>query len=145
MNREEEMLVKIGSQPLSKPPKSVIKEPRRRPDPQLTLWLRSRQTFVYHCCEAVAQRGWHGCQDLINEFQRTLEEVYDTPSVELVNVYRRNNTKDDGIFIIAIFKIGPANSGFDYIERVRPGAIRAWWTRVRKVLPWAPVEKTKVF
>lgn len=125
----EDRLYKIGSTPLEKPTKSTARQERersRRPDPDLIARIARGQTFVYHCCSAIAQEGWEGCQALINEFQRVLEETYDTPMVELVNVYRKNNTKDDGICMIAIFKIG-VSATFDELRRARPWS---WWQKL---------------
>lgn len=121
-----ESLYKIGSTPLERPTKPLGPKQRRPPDRELLARIARGQTFIYHCCTAIAQEGWEGCQALINEFQHVLEETYDTPMVELVNVYRKNNTKDDGISIIAIYKIG-VSAAFEELKRARPWT---WWVQL---------------
>lgn len=128
-------LFNLGSEPISKPTKEEVGQRRKRDrvSEQLQLYLKTHQTFGYHVCDVVAQQGWRGCQKLLNEMQRNLEHIYETPCVELVNVYRKNNTKDDGICIVAIFKIGPMVA-LDVGERVKPAPIQAWWARLRGLL-----------
>jgi len=115
---EERTLETIGSAPIDKP----IARPswqEAAPEMQLRVWMRTRQTFVYHVCDTIAQGGWLAVQTLLNEIQRELENLYDSSSVELVNVYRKTQTKTDGICIIAIYKIGPLAVGQEEPQRPR--------------------------
>ena len=103
---EHTALEKIGSRPIEK----AVDKPTWKegpPEIQLRAWMRTRQTFVYHVCDTIAQGGWLAVQTLLNEIQRELENLYETSTVELVNIYRKTQTKSDGICIVAIFKIGP--------------------------------------
>jgi hypothetical protein len=103
---EMRTLEAIGSTPIDK---ATTKPtwPAGAPEIQLRVWMRTRQTFVYHVCDTIAQGGWAAVQNTLNEMQRELENLYESSTVELVNVYRKTQTKTDGICIIAIYKIGP--------------------------------------
>lgn len=103
---ESRTLNSIGSQPIGTPPAAPTWK-EGAPEIQLRVWLKTRQTFCYHVCDTIAQGGWPAVQTVLNEIQRELENLYDTPRVELVNVYRKTQTKADGICIAAIYKIGP--------------------------------------
>jgi hypothetical protein len=103
---EMRTLEAIGSAPIDKATTKPTR-PASAPEIQLRVWMRTRQTFVYHVCDTIAQGGWVAVQNTLNEIQRELENLYESSTVELVNVYRKTQTKTDGICIIAIYKIGP--------------------------------------
>jgi len=123
---EQSTLDHIGSKPIERP----VLLPNWKagpPEMQLRVWMRTRQTFVYHVCDVVGQDGWSGVQSLLNEIQRELENLYDSCSVELVNIYRKTQTKADGICIIAIFKIGPIAAPQQEPQRV---GVTTWRRRI---------------
>lgn len=116
---ESGLLNAIGSQPIGTPHQAPAWK-EDAPEMQLRVWLRTRQAFCYHVCEMIGQGGWPAVQNCLNEIQRELERLYDTAGVELVNVYRKNQTKTDGICFVAIFKIGPLIPAQNEARRPRP-------------------------
>lgn len=96
--QETEALAKIGTTPV---------EARRRRTWETATVVdvqeRTGQTFIYHTLDFVTE-SWAHLQNDLNKRQRDLEALYG-PFVELVSLYRKNSTKNDGQCVVAIFKI----------------------------------------
>lgn len=129
-----EIFQRIDTTPIDQRP--VLEHDRWR-RPPIDLYERSRQTYCYHTCQTIAA-GWGDLQNRLNQLQCDFEELYG-PFVELVNVYRRNNTKDGGICIVAIFKIGPFMPSL--ATAPQPQGFAAWWAFTKELIRGRLIDK----
>lgn len=95
---ETEALARIGAEPVTVPRRQGWDSPTVR-----EVRERTGQTWIYHTFDFVTE-SWSALQEDLNARQRDLEAVYG-PWVELVNVYRKHTTKNNGQVVVVIFKI----------------------------------------
>jgi len=96
---ETTALARLGSTPVT-----VARRPSWQSPTVLDVQERTGQAWIYHVCDFVTESWTPGLQNALNDRQRDLEAIYG-PWVELVNVYRKNTTKNSGQCVVAIFKI----------------------------------------
>lgn len=95
---ETTVLARLGARP-------VLASRRKSWDTPTVIDVKQRtgQTWIYHTLDFVTE-SWPRLADDLNERQRDLEALYG-PFVELVSVYRKFTTKNNGQAVVAIFKV----------------------------------------
>ena len=96
---ETTALAHMGTQPVTVPRRHSWQTPT-----VVDVQERTGQLWIYHVCDVVTESWSPGLQNALNDRQRDLEALYG-PFVELVNVYRKNTTKNAGQCVVVIYKI----------------------------------------
>lgn len=95
---ETTVLTRLGTKPVVAPRRESWQTPT-----VTDVRERTGQTWIYHTFDFVTA-NWSALADDLNTRQRDLEALYG-PFVELVAVYRKFTTKNEGQCVVTIFKV----------------------------------------